>query len=186
MKKLVDNRHIVIAIIACIVIFGALYRSREEQFGRSGESLSMKELIDSRTTQKCIFTSFSPDVDTRGMVYVSGGVLRGDFESTSRSASGGRVVMSHMIVDHAYSYIWSQEMSGAGMKLARSAQKGALEVREGERDPALFDIDRKLDVYCEPWMKNSSLFTPPNDVTFQDMSTAETPRTAPTAILLGR
>lgn len=169
--KFFANKHYIIALLACVVIFGALYSaSREAQQNGIASLRSMKELMDSRATETCKFTSLSSENDTDGVVYVSGGMLRGDFVSTMKSATGGRVVESHMLVDSSYVYIWSQSNSGVGMKISLAAMADGQAAQGGAGGLALFDISRKLDLHCDPWSKNSSLFVRPKGVSFQDMS----------------
>ncbi len=171
MTKFFAHKHFIIALIACVVIFGVLYNANREALKEGAGALrSMRELMDSRGTETCKFTSLTPETDTNGVVYVSDGILRGDFVSTVRSATGGRVVESHLLADQSYFYIWSQSNSGIGMKIAISTM-----VDEGAPDGgisglALFDITRKLDLHCMPWSKNPSLLVRPKGVSFQDMS----------------
>ncbi len=132
---------------------------------------SLKELIASAMTAKCTVTTSSEQSDSSGMVYVTGGKLRSDFTNTMKTGpAAGKVQVAHMIVDTEYSYMWGDGMMKIGIKMAT---KDMLDVKpENGNTPqnqAAVDMNEKSDYKCSSWKANSSYFTPPSDIEFQDM-----------------
>ncbi|MCX6704265.1 MAG: hypothetical protein NTZ07_02355 [Candidatus Woesebacteria bacterium] len=116
---------------------------------------SLKDLISKGIAQSCTFSNEG----STGTVYVSGGKVRGDFDTTV----DGKVTKSHMIVDANTSYIWSDgQASGIKMTFDASATPSA----EGATSPGGFDASANMNYKCGVWVTDSSMFTLPTGVKF--------------------
>lgn len=114
---------------------------------------SFKELLALGTPQKCTFAETVANSSTTGTVYVSGGKIRGDFTSVTKSTT----VKSHMISDGQTVHAWVDGMS-SGFKMTLSAGAKA-------QSPEM-DINRPIDVACTSWTPDVSLFALPTSIKF--------------------
>ena len=115
---------------------------------------TLKDLLTSALPQTCSFTN---DTGASGSVYVSGGKMRGDFQTTSQ----GKTFSGHMIIDSGYSYLWSDAMA-RGMKIAMSDVQPTGTATSNQS----MDVNQAVSYSCKPWVPNSSMFTLPTNVTF--------------------
>lgn len=117
--------------------------------------------------QKCAFTTTIPnhyDGDAlytyTGNVYFSGDKVRIDHDSPM-SGSGNIGSSSHLILDGAYQYLWTQSSHQIKVKFPSPiTRKGNLEKMV---DP--IDVSRVYDFDCEP-LDNTDVFMPPSDIDF--------------------
>lgn len=120
---------------------------------------SMKDLVAKNQSVKCTF-NHSTDIDTSsGIVYVSDGKIRGDFDITAKQAVG--TFQAHMITDGEYSYVWSSLIAqGFKMPIANLSGQTASAPTSG------VDYNQSLDYACEPWTVDSSVFVIPTEISF--------------------
>jgi hypothetical protein len=129
---------------------------------------SVRELIGmANQNMKCTFAVNDParGTVTNGTTYTSAGKVR----TESVVNASGKIDTSYSIVDGDTMYVWGDSMP-EGMKMSLSKiQAMSEQVPQGQTTPA-DDIDTKYDYTCNAWSADSSLFTPPANVTFNDMS----------------
>lgn len=103
--------------------------------------------------------------------FYTDGKNRGYSEATFQH--DGTSVPAYAIFDAEYVYTWMQ-IPGAGTsgtRMSRAAiETAGDDLPEAEQQQAL-DIRASYSFDCESWTVDESLFTPPADVTFQDVST---------------
>jgi uncharacterized membrane protein len=132
----------------------------------SDTRVALKDLFSSSKSQKCTFSDNNSG--SSGVVYMSGGKMRGDFTSKT----DGQSVESHMIVENQTSYVWT-DASTQGVKMSyekvtqltsatASAQAG------GSSMP--ISMDQKVSYQCESWVADPTLLTLPTTVKFNDFS----------------
>lgn len=130
---------------------------------------SLKDLISKGIAQSCTYSNES----STGTIYVSGGKVRGDFDTTIE----GKVTKSHMIVDGSNSYIWS-DGSKDGIKMTFDAS--ATPAANATSSPVGgFDSAANMNYKCGVWSADPSVFTLPAGVTF--MSFGNIPGSSPAA-----
>lgn len=126
---------------------------------------SLRNLMAAGSSLQCTFVD--AEANSEGTIKVSGGQMRGDFTVTGEDKS----IVSHMITDSEKMYIWSDELPGQGFIYTIPDVQG----EEGSPAPSAEfnapDVDKKLDYKCSPWAVDSSVFTPPSEVKFSDIST---------------
>lgn len=125
---------------------------------------SLKSLLGVGKNVKCdiIYT----DEKGKGTVYVSDKKFRGDFDVT---VSGAPEVMTHMIQDGQYAYMWT-EGSSQGTKFNVEDYESDTSASPAPQNQGA-DLNKDVNMKCSSWNVDSSIFTPPSGVQFQDMST---------------
>jgi hypothetical protein len=132
----------------------------EEEGAQRGGVETLRGLLASQTSQKCEFED--QEENNRGLVYVAGGKMRGDFTSEI----DGRNVTTHMIVRDGSVYIWV-DGQGEGFTTTLSATEEA--TTAGAQSP---NLDEQVDYNCEGWTSIESFFTIPGGVEFMDINAA--------------
>lgn len=111
-------------------------------------------------------------IKTEGTVFVSEGALRGDFMVADEG--GAEPILSSMILKDGTMYLWSViDGESWGMKtIVSAAPSGASTetVQLETKEPVRLEDDVSYD--CSPWVGvDRSVFVPPSDVLFREMST---------------
>jgi hypothetical protein len=104
-----------------------------------------------------------PDNKGTGTVYVSDKKFAGDF---TMKGADGKETNAHMISDGTYMYVWSSGIS-TGIKMNLAAAKNAAQNAQTNQS---VNINQEVGLNCNPWAPDSSKFTVPSDIRFQDMS----------------
>lgn len=128
----------------------------------SSSAGSLKSMLAMTGSHTCTVHYGTEAAASDGTVYVSGGMMRGDF--TSKTPSG--TIESHMIIKDDTSYMWSSA-APQGMKLSLSAMSAPAQPNAPK---AGMDIEQNVDYSCEAWSADASKFELPSSVTFTDMS----------------
>ncbi len=120
------------------------------------QQTSLKDLWRNGVSQKCTFA----DGSVTGTTYVSDGQMKGDF-STSVN---GKSTTSHMIVQGDSSYVW---MDGQSQGYKVSIENISQQI--GASSSGAIDLNREFNVECQSEAVESSKFTLPQNIQFQDM-----------------
>lgn len=123
---------------------------------------TMADIMARGGSWKCEVSYKGPTGDTKGMTYVAGGKVRGDFEATVPQI--GKMQM-HMISDAQNAYTWTSMMK-TGFKMAITGQKPEENTASNTQD----FYHQNYEYQCSPWNADMSLFALPTDITFNDMS----------------
>jgi hypothetical protein len=129
-----------------------------------GEQMSMKDIMMSGKSQKCEVDTSTASVKSQGTIYFSNGKMRGDFTSTVN----GKTETSHMINDGAEVYTWVDGMAMA-VKMAANAFEDNKPTATSQSHQAV-DPNAKYEYHCSAWAVDSSMFSPPKNMNFTDMS----------------
>ena len=171
------NKKLLIALLAVLVLGGGgYYFYSKNKTGGAGTGkevssgvTSLKELIAANVPQKCTFSTTDEESGkTEGTTYVAGGKVRGDFTNTI----SGKTTTSHMISDSKTSYIWEEgQKKGVKMTVDEPETDGADTATSTDSSAGTqADLNEKADYKCSAWLPDSSLFNPPSDVKFADLS----------------
>lgn len=168
---------IIIVIILLLLVGGWYFLTQKKTSGSESnknndtnkeESIStnLKDLFLKGTAQTCRFSSD----EGKGVVYVSAGNMRGDFETNVEE----RLMKSHMIVKDNKSYIWTDdEKTGLSMAFdpnTVSQQNPSNPTTQSEAA----DLTANYDYKCSAWITDNSKFTPPTDITFSSFDIPKT------------
>lgn len=118
---------------------------------------SLSYLIGLKQDLVCSISTTSTVPRRTGTVYVSGGQMRANLSSTV----SGQTFKSHMINDGKYLYVWMDSGTNGTKLLSSSSVAGSVVASRGGIDPTA-----NVNFACNPWTVDSSVFTPPTDITF--------------------
>lgn len=181
------NKGIIIAIVVVVLVVGAgaLLLSRNQSSGTpgvpssqdnsgkstTGEAFSgnLMSLLDLGQSYSCTFGGVDEaGNELSGTVYVaSGNKLSGEFNMVQ---SGGETVQSNVISDGTYNYIWSDLLED-GLKTKIEEGDTSIFGEDGASDNStgVSDTDN-YDFNCSPWATDNSMFVPPANINFVDLS----------------
>lgn len=126
------------------------------------QSKTLRQLLAGGIAQKCTFSSEG----TQGTVYVSGGKMRGDIQTTSDDGT----TQSHMIVDGMTSYMWMDGQTTGFKTSWEASSPGPAGAGQTGIDP-----NKNVDYNCGPWVADASMMAMPAGVTFAEMSKVALP-----------
>jgi hypothetical protein len=128
-----------------------------------------EDLINLGKSVSCSFSTDKDDVKQSVKVFVSGNKMRTD--STSKIGDADEQTF-HMVSDGTYAYIWSTE-SDKGMRM-NYADMQKDENGNPQQNPlsgnVILEQIKQYDYKCVPWIPDSSKFTTPANIEFQDLS----------------
>jgi len=166
------NKNIIIAVVILILLaaggFLFLNKSGTSPLQNSrtatgtSQKSSLKALLGLGTNQKCSYSD--QESGSSGTLYLGNGNARGDFLTTANGSEQG----SHMIIDGQSMYVWT-EGENQGFMMKRDAIEDIQENSAGNA-PKTVDINEEVDYDCSSWSPDSSMFSAPSNVTFQDYS----------------
>jgi hypothetical protein len=128
---------------------------------------SLLDLIKMGQNLRCSFQSQVENGTTEGTVYVSGQNVRGDFNITTKS----KTMQTSMIKVGDTNYIWGSGLP-TGIKMTVSLDK----LSENKQASQYVDPNQKVNYNCSPWSVDSSLFIPPSNIKFTDMTSLLAPK----------
>lgn len=120
---------------------------------------SLAELLATDITQECTFSHL--EEKSEGLVRMDGKKLHGKFASEIN----GKMVMSHIVSDTAYVYMW-MEGTTRGSKFAVTK----LIDYSSQAPTGSVNISEKSNYDCHPWIVDEAVFEIPSDVAFTDYS----------------
>lgn len=182
------NIKTILGIIAVLIVGAAAYyfltpkqpamqaKTMGNKMNDSIESFSgtISELLAKNTPLQCDFTYSDKDAGgtSSGTVYVSGNKMRGNFETAIQD----KTTQTSMIRRDNEVYTWGFEQ-GVGYKMQfdesmmQNAKDKAEEYMPQSKNESSFDPNKqKVDYNCRAWAGDESMFTPPADIKFQDLS----------------
>lgn len=139
---------------------------------------SLMDLISSGQSQRCTFASTNENGSTKGTVYVSSNNARTDITTTV----DGKESEISMIRKGNDNYIWGSDLE-QGIKMTLSLEELSTNEQANQYTGSV-NPNEKVDFSCMPWTVDESLFTPPVNIKFTDVSammekTKGTPGTMP-------
>lgn len=177
-----QNKQAIIGILAAAVILigagGVFLYSKNKPAAEPSSTTSAKEqtktestmnnsltdLLSSGKTQKCTFSYSDENGGTEGTAYINNQNMRADLSITTEDK---KVSQMSMIRKGDDNYIWGGGFpDGTGLKMTLSAE----EFTSDEESKKYFDTSKKANYDCSGWTVDSSLFTPPSNIKFSDLS----------------
>lgn len=121
-------------------------------------SYSINELFTMNRPMKCTWKeSATGDSDVTNIIYISG-------KKFYQDVTMGDIGHSYSIFDGEYLYIWSDFNNVATKMKNTEATTG------GKPGQGNAGMDQKKDFVCENWAVDNSVFIPPQDRTFKDVT----------------
>lgn len=135
-----------------------------EQTSESVTKGTIKSLLGANKNVTCKTTA--KDQSGSGTIFVAGSKMRGDFSSQVE----GKSMMTHMIQDDEFAYMWSDEDSrGTKFKIDVNQPEPSLPAGSSVNSKAE-NLDDEVDMNCSSWIPDGSKFKPPGEVQFTDLS----------------
>jgi len=125
---------------------------------------SLKDILTAGIPQKCTYSDVTDSVNTEGTTYIADGKVRADFSSTVE----GKTTAGHTIYDGKTSYVW-MDGSSTGFKMEIDTSAPAPTGSTPSSQEGL-DLNKSIDYSCGAWLPDTTLFTPPSDVTFSSFT----------------
>jgi hypothetical protein len=126
---------------------------------------TMNDLLGKERDLECQITTIDNSVASDGTFFVADEKIRGDFITDSPDLEGSSV--SSIIIDDGTMYVWTEIMGESfGVK---SQLQTTSEIDIQTQEPV--GLDERVKYSCQKWKQvDQSIFTPPADVLFQDVS----------------
>lgn len=144
----------------------------DNQNPSAGTMMSMKELLAAGQSKKCEFNDDTDGRVTAGTMYISGGMMRGDFNTTDNN----QAVAMHMIVKDQTTYTWIDGQNSMGFKMMLNTSA----TTNTNTNRSNVDLDKKIDYRCSAWAADNSMFEMPSGVQFNDLNAVIPQATPPT------
>ena len=141
-------------------IIGSAGMSQQEA-GVVAVRSTMQDLVARGGSWKCEFTHTTDVSDSTGVVYISSGMIRGNFVSNVPQLGE---VRSYMITRDGFVHTWS-EMMTQGFKMPVASAEGGADASNQANDM----YSQELDYNCMSWEPDASFFELPSTVTFMQM-----------------
>jgi len=127
---------------------------------------SMNDLLSRDISLECQITTIDNDVASEGTYFVADQKMRGDFITDSPDFAGAAV--SSLIVTTDTMYVWT-ELDGESF-----GAKFPLDTETDIQTQEPVKLDERVKYACQNWEQvDQSVFIPPSDVLFQDMTKAQ-------------
>lgn len=173
------NKTLILAIGGVAVIGGGIFAfmqlggvdvgNNEEAMTENDEmdggfAGSIKDLMVAGRSVTCTFERDDEMGHMNGTVYVSGENMRGNF---SIAQGSGERFDTSVIQDGEYGYTWGTSPFG---EIATKIKLAVAEADSSDSSDGAPDLDEDFDYHCHSWNADNSMFVPPSDVDFQDLS----------------
>lgn len=122
---------------------------------------SLLDLLNLGKNQRCTFKTTVSNAVTEGVVYIAAGKMRNDFTVTTN----GKKSTMYMIRNGEDNYIWGGDME-KGIKMKLSLE----ELSSNSKASQYVNPNQKVDYSCDSWNVDQSVFMPPSNVEFTDLS----------------
>lgn len=130
----------------------------------NGKKMAFSQFVKQGGTYKCTVNQNVGGTETKGITYISGGMINGEYSTSVQ----GMNITSNVIVRDGYTYSWSSMMPGAGFKSKVVANTEANN-NAGMSGTYSFNAEQIGDYSCEEWSGDQSKFNLPSGITFKEM-----------------
>jgi len=125
------------------------------------------DLIKKKKTMKCTFSYSEQGQQMSGVVYIDNEKSRSDFEMIQ---TGQTKIDGHSITDGTWVYNWSSlTKDGTKMKI-EEVEPQSSQAQDGQKGDQSAAPAQKIKYDCNKWKADESMFIPPSDIIFMDMS----------------
>lgn len=131
---------------------------------------NLLSMIQSGESKSCTYSAEQDGNTISGVVYVSGDSMRSDYQITGENQDA----MGSMIKVADTMYIWGSS-TPQGIKMQLDANQLAAQNTEDTNQQLIpgqtpFDMTKDMEYTCVDWQEESTMFTPPANITFTDMT----------------
>lgn len=124
------------------------------------------EFMKEGGSYKCTVNQYVENMETKGIVYLNDGMIRGEYTSRVQGLDIG----TNVIVRDGFTYSWSSMTPTMGFK-AKATQAGTTNYgTDGKTSDAYsFNAEQIGDYDCQAWTADPAVFTLPTGVSFQEI-----------------
>lgn len=128
------------------------------------KKMAFAEFIKKGGAYKCTVNQSINNVDTKGVTYISGGMIRGEYATKVQNFN----VETTLIVRDGYTYTWTSMAPNMGFKSKVVANTS------GNTDTSMtssysFNAEKIGDYNCEVWAADQNKFIIPVNITFREV-----------------
>ncbi len=128
------------------------------------KKMAFSEFVRGMGAYKCTVNQSVDGTDTTGTVYLSKGLIRGEFNSKVQNLS----IDTGFIVRDGYTYTWTSMMPKFGFKTKVDAEVKAADTSTRTQGSYSFNAEKIGDYDCQAWTVDESKFVLPAGVTFRE------------------
>ncbi len=114
--------------------------------------MKIKDIVTMKGNQKCTFSDSNNGSKTEGVVYITGGKIRGDITTTVN----GKTNVTHIVSDKNIMHVW---IDGQGQGYTTT-----------ETSISQMNINQESNYTCTSSTGNDSMFVTPTGIQFMDFS----------------
>lgn len=154
-------------IILVLIVAGVMFSRGNLPAGGVSDSItSLGDLIARGKPAKCEYKMAGDGFDQESLVYYDGKKMY--MENTSMI--DGREMKTRIIMDGAYQYMWSEDGTNQGIKMPIPEDSAipSGDIPTGAASQVDFGANLQMD--CDGWSGDDSVFAPPAGITFTDLS----------------
>ncbi len=166
------NKTLAWVLVAVVVVGGAYYTLKGDKSGapeettnreETGKKMAFSEFAKSGGSYKCEVKQSMSDFENSGTVYISGGMMRGEFSTIAE----GKPIDTSFIYKGNIMYTWSSAMGAMGFKMEANPMASTEEASAS--GTYSWNTSEVGDYNCVAWEADSSRFELPAGITFRDL-----------------
>lgn len=128
---------------------------------------TFRDLMKKGEAVKCEYKVTTEGFEQKNTLYISGEKMRMDGIT---KMSGQKDIMNHMINIDDYTYFWNEDGTNKGTKMKIESEDNSEELADVQDQNMQIDLDTAIDMDCDKWKEDKSMFVPPSEITFDDFS----------------
>lgn len=166
---------LVVCLVCSLVIFAGCGK-KEENKNEAGSQTkqtegkfmgTFRDLMKKGEAVKCEYKVTTEGFEQKNTLYVSGEKMRMD---GATKMSGQKDIINHMINIDDYTYFWNEDGTNKGTKMKIESKDNSEELADVQDQNMQIDLDTAMDMDCDKWNEDKSLFTLPSSIEFSDLS----------------
>ncbi len=169
---MIISKQLVWVLVAGVVVGGGYYMLTSTRVADTtggaqatqeptGKKMAFGDFMKQGGSYKCAVQSNSAEgINTTGTIYLNASMIRVD---ASTKMPGSSDIKTSIIVTTDYTYTWTAQAGNTGFK-TKTVQAAGDSASYG------FDASQIGDYTCDVWSADASVFVPPANVVFSDVS----------------
>jgi len=169
---------IIVGVIVILLGGGAWYfmqsetdetNTNSETTAQNTDVRSIAQIMEGGDSMKCTFSQNDQYAVQSWTMYVDGQKVRGDYTATGTDVNA-TPWNGHILSDGEWHYNWGTYQ---GQNVATKVKLSSIETDvnvNSNTNVQTYDYDQSTNMDCDDWRVDNSLFVPPSDVSFTDLS----------------
>lgn len=136
-----------------------------ENTNSNTKKMSFESFAKNGGSYVCTVTQNVQDIESNGTIYMDGGKMRGEFNTSVQGMNVGTT----FIAKDGYSYTWSSIMPNTGYKVAIAQDSVSGNSTAGTSGSYGFNAEQIGNYDCQPWTVDNSKFVLPTSIKFSEI-----------------